>query len=140
MDYTLGRFNVIFGGNEKGKTSLVEFLLRSLFRSARKWNLRDMAGAGQVYVAGLEDELVHFSPDSDRKLEDYWADQAYTFPPDLAKLLVVKGAELELASGVAGGIDRTIIRQFLSQTALLDSILGGIPATIQTASIDKGAG
>ena len=32
----LGKFNLIFGHNENGKTYLVEFIIRSLFRQSKK--------------------------------------------------------------------------------------------------------
>ncbi|MBN2556584.1 MAG: hypothetical protein JXA97_11640 [Anaerolineales bacterium] len=138
VNFELGQFNVFFGRNEMGKTSLVEFLLRSLFSSSKKWNLRTFNGPGQVVLTGLEKAPTTFSPDSDKKLEDYWIEQERGYPPDLARLLVVKGAELELARDAEGGIDRAILRRYLSQTAILDAIRDAIPATIQKASIAAG--
>lgn len=138
IDWTLGPVNVVYGHNEKGKTCLVEFLLRSLFRSAGDWPLREIAGAGRVLVEGIDGEVTEFSPDSGRKLEDYWEDQDLGYPPDLARLLVVKGAELEMARDVAGGVNRAVVRQYLSQTAVLESIKGEIQKTIYQATIENG--
>ena len=49
----LGKFNLIFGHNENGKTYLVEFIVRSLFRHANQWNLRSQKGKGKVVLSGL---------------------------------------------------------------------------------------
>ncbi|MCH7678399.1 AAA family ATPase, partial [candidate division KSB1 bacterium] len=66
----LGKFNLIFGHNEKGKTYLVEFIIRSIFRHANQWNLRTQKGKGKVVLSGLSNgKAVEFSPDSSKKLE-----------------------------------------------------------------------
>ena len=46
--FPLETFNLIYGKNEVGKTFLVEFLLRSLFRSSKGWRLRDFSAEGKV--------------------------------------------------------------------------------------------
>lgn len=133
-----GALTLVYGRNEQGKTSLVEFILESLFRSGRGWDLRDLKGTGRVLVSGLEDGETEFSPDSQLKLEDFWEDRGCGYPPDLARLLVVKGAELEMAREAAGGVNRAIIRQYLSQTAVLESIQGTVQSTVREAVIHDG--
>ena len=44
----LGPFNLIYGPNEHGKTFLVEFILKSLFKSAGSWKLRDLSAPGKA--------------------------------------------------------------------------------------------
>ena len=139
IDWELGSMNIIYGHNEQGKTCLVEFLLRSLFQSTRHWSLRDITGSGRVLVEGLGDDITAFSPDSSRKLDTYWQEHNLGYPSNLARLLVVKGAELEMVRDADGGVDRAIIRHFLSQTAVLEKITHEIQKTISQASIENGA-
>jgi hypothetical protein len=129
-----GLFTLIYGKNERGKTFLVEFILRSLFRHSREWKLRDSAGTGKIAVSGIDRHNVTFSPGSQKKMEDYWEQQNSGMPANLARLLVVKGAELELASG---GIDKAVLKNLLSGMGVLDSIQGEISATLQKARIEN---
>ncbi len=133
--FELGKFNLVYGYNENGKTYLVEFIIRSLFRQVKPWRLRQEQGRGKVRVAGLNaNTLVEFSPISEQKLEDFWQESHPGLPTDFSKLLVVKGAEVAIAR-VAGGIDRNILKQLLSNRSILDAIQKQISKTIQDASI-----
>ena len=134
----LGRFNLIYGRNETGKTHLVEFLLRSLFRHAASWPMRAEMGQGKVIVEGLEEDPTTFSPDSKEKLEDYWDESDAGLPTNMARLMVVKGAELELAESGPAGIDRAMLKTALSSEALIDRILERIPATVREAAVVEG--
>lgn len=134
----LGRVNLFYGHNESGKTYLVEFLLSSLFRQARDWELRQGLGAGSVAVSGLGDELVSFHPESSRKLESFWDENGAGLPLNLARLLVVKGGELDLAGNAPGGVDRDTLRAVLTSQALLDQIGDEISATVRGASLVDG--
>jgi len=134
----LGRFNLIYGRNERGKTHLVEFLIRSLFRNARQWNLRPKSGTGIVRLSGVEDgRLTEFTPGKKEKLEDYLEQATGGLPADFAKLLVVKGAEVALAEA-AGGIDRAVLKQLLSGQEILDRIENRISKTIQSTTFEHG--
>lgn len=130
------QFNLIYGHNEKGKTHLVEFLIRSLFRKSKAWQLRSQTGQGRVLVQ-REGEILQFSPTSQTKLEDLWESEGKGLPPDLSRLLVVKGAEVELA-GVPAGIDKAVLKRFLSNQEVLDEIGSNISPTIQAAQIGEG--
>ncbi|MFQ5603096.1 MAG: ATP-binding protein [bacterium] len=130
FNFQPAQFNLIFGRNEQGKTYLVEFLIRALFRNARLWPLRSQKGRGKVLVQGLSDDGVfEFTPSSTKKLEDFWAESEVGLPADFSKLLVVKGAELEIAN-VAGGADKTILKRYLSSREILDKIEANISKTI----------
>jgi uncharacterized protein YhaN len=135
LQLKLGLFNLIYGKNESGKTYLVEFILRSLFRSSKVWDLRDTSANGKITIAGLREDVLEFSPTSSKKIDDYWFEVREGIPVKMEKLLVVKGAELSLIENTPGGINRAILREFLSSEALLDDIQGRISKTVQDASI-----
>lgn len=136
LSWSLKNLNVIFGHNEQGKTYLVEFLIHSLFRNARQWRLRANQGVGRVSVEGLSDEILEFSPKSSQKLDDLWGEQGLGLPPDFSRLLVVKGAEVELADISHGAtVDLSLIKRYLTGQDLLDTIDNRIPKTIQKADI-----
>ena len=130
----LGSFNLFYGRNEMGKTYLVEFLIHSLFKNMRPWRLREKLGSGKVGVEGLDRKKIDFSPGSRLKLEDFWEKESSGLPPDFSRLLVVKGAEVELADGNANG-HKTVFKRFLTGQELLDTISNKIPRTLQKAEI-----
>ncbi len=134
--FPLDTFNLIYGKNERGKTFLVEFILRSLFRSSKGWRLRDFSVDGKVLLSGINEDTTEFSPDSRLKLEDYLEDAQPGLPMDLAKLLVVRGAELSLVKDKL--VDRAILKEYLSSEATLDEIQKSISATVQKAQILDG--
>jgi hypothetical protein len=133
-----GDLNLIYGRNEAGKTYLVEFILRSVFREAREWSLRPAMGQGKVMLSGVQAEPTSFSADSRKKLEDYWAKGETGLPANMAALLVVKGAELALVKDQPGGISRAILKSYLSRDVVLDEILGRISLTLQKAQVVDG--
>lgn len=135
----LGRFNVIFGRNETGKTYLVEFLLKSLFRNAAEWNLRDVPGQGLVTIGGLANGPVDFRPGSDKKLEDFWEEAESGLPTNMARLLVVKGGELAMDAETPSGVGRDVLKTALSRERLLEKILNQILKTTQEARVENGA-
>lgn len=138
LQESLGQVNLFYGLNETGKTYLVEFLLGSLFRGSRNWDLRPSSGTGSVQVRGLEQDLITFSPDRGRKLEDFWEEDGLGLPLNLARYLVVKGGELALSAGSPGGVDRDTLKSALTSSALLDRIWDAIPATIREARLENG--
>ncbi len=106
------------------------------FETPVRWQLRSGKGSGKVRVVGLEEQEVDFSPSSSLKIEDYWDKTAIGLPPDFSKLLVVKGAEVELAN-VDGGVDKAIMKRYLSSQGILDTIENKISKTIQVARIEN---
>jgi hypothetical protein len=137
-DLELGPFNLIYGHNEKGKTLLVEFILRSLFKDLSDWALRPGIGRGQVIVSGLGSDRIAFTPTSIRKLDSFLEATSPGLPPKMSRLLVIKGAELGMDNSVHGGVDKKVVRSYLSGQPTIDAILGKIPMTVQKATIENG--
>lgn len=126
----LGRVNLIYGCNECGKTYLVEFIIRSLFKKAEKAgfkNLRSMDARGEVHVCGIDPKPIPFTTGrKSRKLEDCLPCPNEGLPPSLAQLLVVRAGELALAQK-PGGVSRTILKEYLSNEGFLDAVQDKIP-------------
>lgn len=131
----LGMLNLIYGHNESGKTYLTEFLLHSIFRHAKTWNLREINPEGSVHLHGLGEQATEFSPSNPRKIEDFWSENDRGLPLNMARLLVVKGGELALSDRVPGGVDREILKNALTSQALLDQIRDSIQPTVRKAQI-----
>jgi hypothetical protein len=136
VSFKPGLLNCIFGRNEKGKTYLVEFLVRSLFRGGKEWRLRPARGAGRVTVEGLSERPDVFSPTSAKKLEHFWDQDDSGLPPDFARLLVVKGAETEFIRA-EGGVDRSVIKAFLSGADANERILNRISKTVRATRFEN---
>jgi uncharacterized protein YhaN len=132
----LGLINLIYGQNEQGKTYLVEFLIKSLFKKDCFTNLRSVNGQGIVQVSGIDPNVLSFSPHLRRKkLEDCIHLGEGSLPPSLGRLLVVRGGELAIAESTPGGVNQAILKEYLSSEGFLDSIQGHISKTIQKAQL-----
>ncbi|MBD3369043.1 hypothetical protein GF402_01615 [Candidatus Fermentibacteria bacterium] len=132
--------NLVYGRNEKGKTLLVEAMLKCLFRSSAReslWSPRDWQVHAEVLLSGLSERPVPMSPDSEEKLEDYWSDLTPSIPGIAQKLMVVKGAEAGLTEE-PGGAGRGFVRRVLSSEDLLEKLDGQISSTLKNASISDG--
>ena len=133
FNFKPGLFSLIYGHNEKGKTFLVEFLIRSLFKNAARWNLRPGHGRGRIRLLSQDGRSHNYSPGSTNKLEDLWENDA-GLPTDFSRLLVVKGAELEFNQS-EGGIDKTVLKELLAGYGILDDITKKISKILQKAEI-----
>lgn len=129
--------NLFYGHNEHGKTFLVEFIYKSLFKN-KAISLRDSSASGQVALSGLEERKSQFSPTTKKKLEDYWEDSLPGLPRDFSKLLVVKGADLDFSSATPAGIDDKILKEYLSGEGLLEKIGSKIKPTEASATYENG--
>ncbi|MBA7559340.1 hypothetical protein ES695_20780 [Candidatus Atribacteria bacterium 1244-E10-H5-B2] len=128
-------FNLIYSRNEKGKTFLTEFLIRSLFTNISRWSNLRKGGKGKITVSGLEERTIDFSPSSQKKLEDYWESSEKGLPTSIAKLLIVKGGEAGIEDGE--GISKFLIKEILSGINILDKIDSdnNISKTVKSAEI-----
>ena len=134
FNQNLTMLNIIHSRNEGGKSLLVEFIIRCLFKSKNNWGYLRELGTGKVTIAGLEDKLVDFKTGKGRKLENYFEEDARGLPSSLVKLLVVKGGETEIVKSESG-IDKDIIKDILSPRRILDSIVNKISSTVKSARI-----
>jgi hypothetical protein len=133
------RVNLIYGCNEFGKTRLVEFLLRSLFHSVGNMTLRPVEATGRVKISGLEGNTeVWFNPRSRDKLEDHLKMNELNLPPQLARLLVVKGAESDLQVGFPGGLGRAALNEYISNQGLIGRIAERVPKNTRQAQVQEG--
>ncbi len=132
------RLNLIYGPNETGKTYLVEFILRALFRQLSDWPLRTELGRGKVVLSGLPEGELTFTPEGRQKLEDFWGQDGGGLPTNMARLMIVKGAELALTEANRSGLDRAVLKAALSSEPLIDRILNGIQATVRGANLVDG--
>jgi uncharacterized protein YhaN len=137
FDKDFKQINLIYAQNEHGKTYLVEFIYRSIFKNL-SINTRINTATGQIIVSGLDKQSVAFSPSSKKKLEDFWAESIPGLPRDFSKLLVVKGAELDFTSLNPAGVDDTVLKEFLSGEGLLDKIGKRLGKTETSATISDG--
>jgi len=131
----LGALNVIFSPNEKGKTFLVEFMIRALFRNHHRWHQLRAGGSGKVGVEGLSDQTVYFSPSSTTKLEDYWQEKYNGMPVSISDLIVAKGAEVSISRQ---GISQRVLKEVLSGINELEVVGERISKTVQSADIADG--
>jgi len=133
LNLVLKSINLIYGDNERGKSYLVEFLIRSLFKTAG-WKLRKKTGSGKVLVEGLDDKIIGFSPSKSVKLEDFLSEKYVGLPPDFSKLLIFRSTNVEL--GEEKESDKIMLRRFLSHKEIFDKIKDNISKTIIDSKID----
>src|SRR3972149_1996150 len=133
-----GVFNLIYSGNEKGKTFLTEFIICSLFKNISRWCYLRKGGKGKITISGLKKEMIDFSPSSRQKLEDYWETGEKGLPVSMAKLLVVKGGETGIEDD--DGISKFLVKEVLSGINVLDKIDrdSNISKTIKKVKIEDG--
>lgn len=134
-----GLFNLIYSLNEEGKTFLTEFIIRSLFKYTNRWSYLRGGGTGKIWISGLDENPIEFSPSSIKKLEDYLESDERGLPTELVNLLVVKGGEAEIED-TKGGISKNLIKNVLSGIKILDRIDNdsNISKTVKSAEIKNG--
>jgi hypothetical protein len=82
----------------------------------------------------LGSEPISFTT-AGKKLEEFWTEES-GMPPDLARLLVVKGGEVFLDSDADDGVGDQVLRNYLSGEGLLDGIGKRISATVSAAKVE----
>jgi len=135
ISFELGKMNLFFGHNETGKTYLVEFILRSLFKHRSTWSIRETTFEGSLIIEGITDQPTTFSPAGPNKMEDYLTKSELGLPRNLSRLLIVKGGELDLTENVPGGVDRDVLKTALTNQEIFDHIWQRIPITIRKSSL-----
>ena len=138
LQLPLDRFNLIYGLNEEGKTFLVEFIIRSLFKNLSGWSLRDTDSRGKVVISGIFDSPIALTPSSGRKIEAYLKEKESGMPAQISRLLVVKGADLSFEDGKRQDVSQDVLKEFLSGQGVLEFIEGNITKTVKDAAIKNG--
>ncbi len=141
LDEPLGDLNLIYGLNESGKTFLVEFIISSLFKKKQYWGqLRDLNCQGRVYVSGLSEAPVAFSPASGRRhkgLADYLKEPEAPFNLSLLKTLIVRAGDVRIGPE---GLSKDVLKEVFFQRNFYTGLLNDkdrLPRTAQTATIEE---
>jgi uncharacterized protein YhaN len=130
---------IIYGKNETGKTFLVEFIIRTLFSDINFWGYtRNINGRGKITISGVEEKDIEFvfSDSKKRKtLDKLLENKNYSLSPSLAKILLVKGGEVNLGEDV---ISKSILRNLLLERRIFEEIDSdsNISRTIKNAEIE----
>ncbi len=145
IDWSCGDLTLAYGPNETGKSYVVEFLVKCLFRTGARsgsgWNLRDMGGGGGVTVSGLEDQSVKMSISKRPKIDEAWEADPRGLPQDLCRLLVVSQGNTRLSTTETDdGIETDMLREFFSGEHLIESIRNNraLPKSAASASFESG--
>ena len=141
FEFEPGDLNLIYGGNESGKTYVVESIIQFLFQSSSKsstsWNIRKWEGGGRIIVSGLESDPVSFTRTNKERLDKFWTEEL-NFPIDLSPLMIVKAGETLLNKNEEDGVGHSILKHYLSGEGLIDNISQKISSTLQQATIQNG--
>lgn len=135
LQWALQDINLIYGKNEKGKTFLVEYLLSSLFSNAPKG--RNLTDSGQVIVSGIGTSRINFNPKTKKKIEDYILSPTISLI-NLARLCVIKGGESSMTSKAGETVTKAVLKDYLSDQAMLDTILGRVPVVVKESIFEDG--
>jgi len=132
-------FNLIYGKNEKGKSLIVEFIIRTLFKSDYKKNREDIdvdwgylrrIGSGKVVVKGIRsliennttDEYEFFSKDKSPNFLDFLIKSPLNLPYNIQKLFIVKEGEVSIEKNYEEGISLNYIKNIFSMDKVLNDI------------------
>ncbi len=141
FDEPLAPLTVIYAGNERGKTTLVENILASLFRDPRDRMYpqvrQEFLGASRVTVSGLEGEEVVFTPQDRRTLDSHLSAGQRGLPRSLFHLLFVRGAETGIIPE-HGGVSREVLKALLSRQQLYESIRRRLPGEVGYTTLEEG--
>jgi DNA repair exonuclease SbcCD ATPase subunit len=134
LNHDFRLINLFYSKNEKGKSYIVEFIIQCLFKNKENWGYLRQTGKGKVAISGINKEIIDFSINKGKKIEDFLNINQTNLPPSLVNLLVVKEGESEIVKTEAG-INRDAIKSFLLPRRILDVICNNIQPTIRNASI-----
>jgi len=123
IDWTCKDLTLVYGPNETGKSYVVEFLIRCLFRNTSGWTLRNLPADGGVTVAGPTEKTTKLSRNKRPKLDEASDDDAPGLLGDLCRLLVVSQGNSRLSVGETGdGMERNMLSELFSGEHLIESI------------------
>ncbi len=143
LEADLSPLTLVYAGNERGKTTLVENILASLFRDPRDGMYPELRGdsfigRSQVTVSIDGQKPETFTPGNRKKtLDDILEQGGMSLPRSLYNLLFVRGAQLEIVQS-SGGIDRRAIKSLLSRQYVYDAILDRLEPEIHYTRIEDG--
>ncbi len=128
--------NLVYGKNESGKTFLVEFIISCLF--GKNWSVRETSPEGKITVKGLDKKDTDFSPSSSGSLNDYLKQGFPGIPPEIERLLIVKGAKAEITTSESNPENHLeILKNYLSGKKILKEIDDKILKSCKKADIEK---
>jgi len=139
-DFYPSSLYVIYGKNETGKTFLAEFIIRTLFYDVDFWGYtREIDGKGKITISGIEEKDTEFAFQRSKKkntLDKLLESRNYSLSPSLAKILLVKGGEVNLGKDV---ISKSILRNLLLERGIFEEIDSdsNISKTIKNAEIEN---
>ena len=136
FEMEFGLVNLIFGPNESGKTHLVEFIIQSIFQTKKIWNLRELKGQGIVKVINKSGNELDFSLSKKPKLDDILVGMQAGISNPLSRLLVVKGAELDLSDQDPAGVSYDFIGKVLSSSRLCHIIQEKLSDSMKKGQIE----
>ncbi|MBP7796202.1 MAG: hypothetical protein KA059_05450 [Elusimicrobiales bacterium] len=137
FNFEPSKINLIYGKNESGKSSVVEFIIKSLFNDKSWENMKGYSGSGKIIIDinGSDVELTPQSPKK-KKLDEMIEQSRKGLPSSLLKLMVVKEGESNIVKGYSG-IDKELIKDMLSSRKILDLILNNLSQTVKNARIEE---
>jgi len=134
---------VVYAGNEKGKTTIVENIIASLFRDQKDGMYpflrgNDFIGASKVTITGIKERPIICSPANRKnKLDILLLDESASLPRSLFNLLFVRGAETSIVHD-GGGINKTVIKNLISMQHIYEVIKSRIPNEVGYSEIENG--
>ena len=130
---------VFYGKNETGKTFLVEFIIKTLFSNSF-WSSKDereIRGNGKIIVSGITEDNndVQFIFNSNKKsLDKLLENKKFSITPSLAKILFVKGGNVEIGENV---LSKSLLMELFLKRKIFDEIDSKILGTVKDCEIKK---
>lgn len=132
-------FNCIYSGNEGGKTTIIEFIIHTLFNREATWTIRDYIkqATGSICMDICESDDIILRPKKSESMMDYISEIDKSIKLD--RLLLTRGGVSDIHTGVDGDntFSRKNLRSILSNKHILDKINNAVPVTIQNCSVDN---
>ena len=124
---------LVYAKNERGKTTIAENIIASLFRDRKDGMFPALRGSefisnSRVTVHGLSKRAEVFSPGNRRKrLEDFFTLDSGSLPGSLFNLLCVRGAETAITAG-SSGLTRNALKSLVSRQQVYETVKKNIPS------------